>query len=173
MLLFLHVTEDYPEFTDYVYYRFPSVLDSTTIVHNMAVFGSLDRSSFAAALSPGTPPYIDVSHMLIGGFGRMNSHDLGAMQCSTRLIVLESLLVERFDWDPTSVENMFTTASGRKAPMVGLSCCTGCVIGEASARVGSIGQRSGPLLAVTMIRVMSLKRPYTALVWLFRYSHIE
>jgi hypothetical protein len=103
MLLFPNVTTDYPEFTDYVYYRFPSVLDSTTIVHNMAVFGSLDRSSFAAALSPGTPPYIEVSHRMMS-WGRMNSHELGAMQCSTRLIALEALLVERFDWDPRSLK---------------------------------------------------------------------
>ncbi len=111
-------TEQYPEFTKYLYYRFPSVKESSTIVKNMNTYGKLDKSAFLSALTPGMPPYVKIeARNLQGGNG---SEDLGRFsRKSPGYIYLAQAMVVRFDNDPWGDGNFFTTAKGKRVPVIG------------------------------------------------------
>lgn len=115
----------YAEFSDYLYYRLPGVLTSSTIVGHMAAFGSLDKSSFASALTPGVPPFVDVKDEVSGhNFGHcaVGTHAVGSsvgVYPAGRIKLLRRM-IERFDYDPWASTNMFITTGGQLVPIVGV-----------------------------------------------------
>lgn len=124
MLLSESDRKKYVEFGDYLYYRLPTVLSSATIVGHMAAYGSLDKSSFASALTPGVPPFIDVKDQVSShNFSRcaVGTHAVGtfAGKYPAGRIKLLRRMIERFEYDPWASTNMFITAGGQLVPVVG------------------------------------------------------
>jgi hypothetical protein len=111
-------TEQYPQFTAYLYYRFPSVKESSTIVKNMGTYGKLSKSAFLSALTPGMPPFIKIeARNLQGGNG---SEELGRFKRnSPGYIYLSQAMVARFDADPWDDRNFFSTPKGKRVPVIG------------------------------------------------------
>lgn len=117
MLLLEH--SYYPMLKKYLYESFPKVLGSSKIAGHMAALGSLDKSSFAAALIPGGHPMVGVVDFFIYNCD-LNSHELGVIKSlQPAKFLLSSLLVARFEDDPFNPRNYFMTASGQSVPMVG------------------------------------------------------
>ncbi len=118
MLLRGNDAKDYPKFSDYLYYRFPNVTGSKTIVKNMMKYGNLGESALRAALSPGMPPIVDVTK--IGDEAGAYSDQLGHFgRTQPGIIYLSKRLVSGFNEGPWYWENFFKNAKGQDVPVVG------------------------------------------------------
>jgi hypothetical protein len=110
--------ELYPTFTDYVYYRFPGVTESQTIMKNMANIGMLNSEYFYASLTPGMPPLIVIKERPLKGLA--TSDDLGEFKGGSPVrIILAKQMVERFDYAEFHNANYFYTKNKGRAPIVG------------------------------------------------------
>lgn len=122
MLLRGKAADKYPRFRDYLYDRFPTVLQSKTIVRNLGDCGALTEGEMHAALAPGTPPIIDVVPLGIDKQAKIAvSRDLGFLKRTVPgTIELSTLMVGNFNYDPWAHENMFLAVKSKKlAPVVG------------------------------------------------------
>lgn len=117
MLLRAKDAEKYPEFRDYLYYRFPTVIDSSKITAGAKTYGKLDRGKFQSALHPGAYPLISIFDLDAVEPGTYKSCSLGGV--SNDKITLASPLIATFDKDPWGDQNYFKNSRGKDVPVIG------------------------------------------------------
>jgi hypothetical protein len=108
--------EKYPKFRDYLYYRFPKVIQSSKIVEAMLSHGSIYEDELRTVLHPGSHPAIDVEEAAAEP-GTYYSCELGVIKGEK--ISLYTPLVAPFNDGPWYKENFFKNAKGQDVPIIG------------------------------------------------------
>lgn len=117
MILTGTASEKYPEFRDYLYYRFPKVIQSSKISEAMLWHGGMDEDRFRTILHPGSHPAIDIEGDVAVEPGTYYSCELGWI--SGEKIKLYSPPVAMFNNGPWYKENFFKNAKGQDVPIIG------------------------------------------------------
>jgi len=117
MLLRGTAAESFPQFRDYLYNRFPNVIESSKIVIGMESYGNLNESQFRAALHPGAQPIVDVGEVGSAEAGTYLSCELGQIRDGN--FVLVGPLISSFEEGPWYKQNYFKNAKGQDVPIVG------------------------------------------------------